>query len=273
MKKQLLGILSFTMLCIGASAQTQVLLDTDLELSGPGGAPWSSTSTNFGTVMCDQAGCGTCGGPCVPNSGSWYAWFGGTTNPEVGTITQTFTVATAGTGYIGFQLKVPMKGASTDSLLVIIDGTTIYGEATDDSIGAYTQVVKNVGILGVGSHTITIKGTKGAGATVCNVLVDDVVLNVGTFAGNTEIDFSNGITVYANNENHFVNLNFSLLQVTDVKIGVTDMMGRTIYNSSVPNAQYNAMTIPTDTWVSGVYNITVTESNGHAFAKKVYVQN
>lgn len=261
------------MMCVGASAQTQVLLDTDLELSGPGGAPWTSTSTTFGTVMCDQASCGTCGGPCVPNSGSWYAWFGGTANAEIGTISQTFAVATAGTGYIAFQWKVPMKGASTDSLAVIIDGVRVYAEATDDSIGAYTQVVKTVGPLSAGSHTLIIRGSKLAGAAVCNVLVDDVILNVGTFAGNTEIDFSNGITVFANNENHFVNLNFNLLQVTDVRINVTDMMGRTVYTNMAPNAQYNSMLIPTETWTSGVYNITVTESNGYAFAKKVYVQN
>lgn len=273
MKKQLLGILCFVFMCLGASAQTQVLADTSLEASGPGGAPWGSTSTNFGTVLCDAAACGNCGGPCVPNAGSWYAWFGGTTSAEEGTITQTFNVPSAGFGNMKFFVKVPMKGTIADSLWVLIDGQAKYGEATDDSIGAYTLVQVNLGSISSGSHTITIKGKKGATTDVCNVLVDDVALTVGSSAGNTEIDFSNGVSVFANNENHFLNLAFNLLQQTDLRINITDMMGRTVYTSMQPNSQYNSFIIPVDTWVSGVYNITITEGHGYSFTKKVYVQN
>ncbi|MCB0785431.1 MAG: hypothetical protein KDB87_08920, partial [Flavobacteriales bacterium] len=43
---------------------------------GAGGGAWTEASTNFGTPLCD-AGCGTCGGPCVSRTGTWYVWFGG----------------------------------------------------------------------------------------------------------------------------------------------------------------------------------------------------
>lgn len=272
MKKNLLIAIASLFTGGLAMAQTQVLTDTGLEAAGAGGTEWTSTSTTFGTVLCDAASCGTCGGPCVPNGGAWYAWFGGTTGAETGTISQTFNVATAGTGYLSFFWKVPMKGTSADSMVITIDGTRVWADATDDSIGVYTQVSFNVGNLAAGSHELIFTAVKPAAATVCNVLVDDITLSVGNNAGVEDIDFSNGVSIYANNESSLINISMNLLKVTDLRISISDMMGRTVYNNLTPNAQYNSFVIPTDSWTSGIYNVTFTATNGQAFTKKVFVK-
>ena len=36
---------------------------------------WTEASTNFGTPLCDEAGCGNGGGTSFPLTGSWWAWF------------------------------------------------------------------------------------------------------------------------------------------------------------------------------------------------------
>jgi len=272
MKKNLLLTLAVMFMAGFAMAQTQVLSDTGLESTGAGGTEWTSTSTNFGTVLCDGPSCGNCGGPCTPNGGAWYAWFGGTAAAETGTLSQSFNVATAGTGYLKFFWKVPMKGTSADSLIITIDGARVFSEATDDSIGVYTEVSINVGNLSAGNHTLLFNAPKTAGAATCNVLVDDITLSVGNNAGTSEIDFSNGITLYSNNELSTINISMNLLKETDLRISISDMMGRTVYNSLTPNAQYNSLVIPTESWSTGVYNVIFTDASGYAFTKKVFVK-
>jgi hypothetical protein len=271
MKKNLLLTLAVTFMAVFAIAQTQVLSDTGLESSGAGGTEWTSTSTTFGTVLCDGASCGNCGGPCGPNGGAWYAWFGGTSAAETGTLSQSFNVATAGTGYLNFFWKVPMKGTTADSLVITINGALVFAEATDDSIGAYTEVLINLGNLPAGNHTLLFTAVKTSAATV-NVLVDDITLSVGNNAGMSEIDFSNGITLFSNNELSSINISMNLMKETDLRISISDMMGRTVYNNLTPNAQYNNLVIPTESWSTGVYNVIFTDASGYSFTKKVFVK-
>lgn len=250
-----------------AMAQTQILSYTGLESSGAGGPEWSSTSTNFGTVLCDVSSCGNCGGPCIPNGG---AWFGGTQSEETGTLSQSFNVAVAGNAYLKFFRKVPKKGTPADSLIITIDGVRVFSEATDDSIGVYTEVSVNFGNLSADNHTLLFNSRK-ISAGNCNVLVDDITLWVGNNAGTSEIDFSNGITLYSDNGLNTINISMNLLKETDLRISISDMTGRTVYNSLTPNARYNSPVIPTDGRSTGVYNVIFTDASGHAFTKKVLV--
>src|SRR5690606_37692112 len=109
-----------------AFPQVQVLADTTLELTGLGGTQWTSTSSNFGTVICDVLACSDCNGPCVPRSGTYYAWFGGIAAEETGTLSQDFTVASSGTGQLDFWMVVPNGAMQNDSMLVLVDGNTAW---------------------------------------------------------------------------------------------------------------------------------------------------
>ena len=249
----------------------QVLTDPSLESSGPNNTPWSSTSTTFGTSFCDAASCGTCGGPCVPNTGSWYAWFGGTTNAEVGTIAQTFNATASGTGVLTYFLKVPMRGEIGDTLSIIMDGTTISETATVDSIGAYQEVTLDVGNVTMGSHNLTIRFQKQAGANVVNVLVDDIQLTVGGPVGIEEIDFSNGIQISNNMESGEIMIAYNFNENQNIRITVTDITGKIVYNGQFTNQQADQHLINSNSWSSGLYNVTLTSDKGLMKTKKVVV--
>lgn len=274
MKKFLLSLSMFAGLAFYASAQTQMLADTSMEVTGGGGSDWSSTSTNFGTVLCD-ANCGTCGGPCAPRSGSWYAWFGGAGAAEVGTLTQTFNVATAGGGSLSFWLMLPNFGAAVDSLSLTLDGTLIWSKLGTDSAGfesTYKKVTVPVGSVSAGSHTLSWRGVEsGTGAGTFNILVDDISLVVGGSAGISEFDFTNGVTVYTNNEAHILNLAFNFMEATDLGIQISDMSGRVLRTTQLEDIKNDHITYNTYGFATGVYNVTISKP-GYAFSKKVYIQ-
>lgn len=249
----------------------QVLADTSLEASGPANSPWSSTSSNFGTSFCDQTSCGTCGGPCVPNTGSWYAWFGGTSAAETGTIAQTFNVTTAGTGTLTYYLKVPMKGSIGDTLYVKLDGTDKSKTNTVDSIGAYQQVTLNVGAVTSGSHNLTFMFSKLASASSVNVLVDDIRLTVGSTVGIEEIDFSNGIQISSNSETGKIVVAYNFNELQNVRLAATDMSGKTVYSSQFENQLADEQTIYSTGWSKGIYNISIVSDKGLVKTKKIVV--
>src|SRR5690349_20389229 len=132
MKKHLLITLFIGLFFGQVNAQVQALADTSLEASGVGGSDWTSTSTNFGTAFCSVASCGTCSGPCVPRSGTWYVWFGGAGVAEMGTLSQSFTLANAGNSALSFWLKIPNAGDVADSVAMSIDGTTKWYKLGND---------------------------------------------------------------------------------------------------------------------------------------------
>lgn len=267
--KHILLILFAGALSMQTSAQ--VLTDPSLETSGPSNSPWTSTSSNFGTSFCDAAGCGTCGGPCVPNTGAWYAWFGGTANAEVGTIAQGFNATTAGAGTLTYYLKVPMKGAIGDTLSVIMDGIAISKTNTVDSIGAYQQVTVNVGAVTMGAHNLTIRFQKQASAAVVNVLVDDIQLTIGGTVSVEEIDFSNGIQISNNLESGEIMVAYNFNENQNIRLSVTDITGKVVYNGQFSNQLANQHAISSNDWSSGMYNVTLTSDKGLVKTKKVLV--
>lgn len=263
-------LLTIFIALISVNLSAQSLADPSLEASGPANTPWSSTSSTFGTSFCDAASCGTCGGPCVPNTGSWYAWFGGTGGAEIGTIAQTFNAVTSGVGILTYQLKVPMKGTIGDTLSFQMDGVTVSKMITDDSIGAYQPMVLNVGAVTSGSHTLTIRFEKLAGASAVNVLVDDIQLQISG-VGVEEIDFSNGIQISNNPESKKIMVAYNFNENQNVRMVVTDLTGKVVYNNLFENQMANEHSISSQEWSSGMYNITLTSDKGLSKSTKVVV--
>jgi len=263
-------LLTLFVALLSANLSAQVLTDGSLEISGPNNTPWSSTSSNFGTSFCDEISCGICGGPCVPNTGDWFAWFGGTTSAEVGTLTQAFNVTTSGIGTLTYQLKVPLKGAIGDTLSIDIDGTIISKINTVDSIGDYQLMTVDAGVINSGAHNILIRFEKQASAGVVNVLVDDIQLTISGLS-TEEIDFSNGIQISNNFETGNIQVAYNFNEIQNVELAVTDITGKVVYTNSYDNQLANQHTIESSGWSAGVYSVTLSSDQGLSKTTKVIV--
>ncbi len=150
--------------------------------NGPFGGGWTESSTNFGTPVCNVAGCGT-GGGTGPHAGTYWAWFGGTTTAfEVGTVSRAVTIP-PGMATLRFQLDIPScesTGIAIDTFTVTIDGTAIYQTTNADAgcaqIG-YQQLSLDVTPWANGaSHIIQLQAVTDDFVTATNFMVDTVEL-------------------------------------------------------------------------------------------------
>lgn len=164
------------------SLKKVAVADGGFEL-GPGGG-WVESSTNFGTPLCDTGTCGT-GGGTGPNSGNYWAWFGGIAAVEEGSVSQVVTFPNVTTGLdLEFFLEIPGCDSPADYLEVTIDGNQVFfvngGDAACGVIG-YQKVTIDVSAYADGApHTLEfhseIFATNGGGS---NFFVDDIDLIVG----------------------------------------------------------------------------------------------
>lgn len=270
--KHLLLIIFGTLLSSGIYAQTLSIADTSFEASGPNNSPWTSSSSNFGSSFCDEVSCGNCGGPCVPNTGTWYVWFGGTSSAETGTAAQSFTTSTSGTGILTYHLKVPMKGAIGDTLSIELDGIAVDKYNTIDSIGAYQLITLNVGTINAGAHDLNFVFEKQASASSVNVLLDDVQLTINSGAGYEELDFSNGIKIQNNITDDIVKIAYNFNEVQQLEMTATDMNGKLISSNKFENEITGEKSISTADWNPGVYHISIRSNKGFLKSSKIIVQ-
>jgi len=158
------------------------VVDGGFEL-GPGGG-WVESSTNFGTPLCDTGSCGT-GGGTGPNSGNYWAWFGGIAAFEEGSVSQVVTFPNSVTGLdLEFFLEIPACDSAADYMEVLIDGNQVFvvngADAACGVIG-YQKVTVDVSAYADGlPHTLEfhseIFANNGGGS---NFFVDDIDLIVG----------------------------------------------------------------------------------------------
>ncbi len=278
MKKLLLAILSVAGVTTMQAQIQQLLADTSTEVTGAAGSgPWTSTSTNFGTVLCDAASCGTCGGPCAPATGTWYAWFGGAGGTdEIGTLTQTFNAAQAGPAALRFMYYLPINsGVTADSITASLDGNVLWVKTAVDSSqfnSGYTPVTVLIPALAAGNHTVEFYGHEtGTGTNAFNALVDDITIWQGTGIGYTEYSLEEGIAISQNVQESTLNVSLNLPRESDLNITITDIFGKVIASSDVKGAKNNYITFSTTEFAAGVYNITI--NNGHSkLNRKVFIQ-
>jgi hypothetical protein len=277
MIKKLLFIALLATIPVLSNAQTQVLVDTSLEATGGGSSDWASTSVAFTTVLCSVADCGICGGPCAPHSGTYYAWFGGNgpITGEEGTLTQAFNVTATGNATLNFWLMLPITGIADDSLSAFIDGAMVWFKLGDDSAGfgtTYAPVSVQLGSLAAGIHTLEFRGIEtGNASTVFNILVDDITISVDDGTGIADYDFENGVTLYANHQEHILNCAFDLPRATDLTVRISDMLGREKNITHMRNVKKDYVTFNTYGLADGVYNVTFIKKD-MVFTKRVFIQ-
>lgn len=153
-----------------ATSSLDLLDDGSFEAGTPN-AYWDETSTNFGTPLCDGDRCGS----SIPRSGSWWAWFGGTSDEEVATLSQNLAIP-AGDAELSFYLLI--ASGSPGSLDVRLDGDTVFSADETDAAAyaSYTPVTIDVSAYADdGEHALSFHYASGAGA-IANFHVDDVAL-------------------------------------------------------------------------------------------------
>lgn len=259
-------------LSFAASAQ---IADGSFE-AGAAAGTWTEASTNFGTPLCDLATCGDCGGPCAPNTGTFYAWFGGANAVETGSVEQSAVIPTG--SVVALNMMVYIAGAgdglAADRLEVSVDGNVVNTVTAQDSVmygAGYTQLVTDVTAMADGNaHTIRIEGFQTT-ATVFNVLVDDVDLVVDGLSTDLfeEVMGEEGIFVYPNPANEIVNLEFRNID-GDATVTISNMNGAVVSQeqiNEVSSRTFNFNTVDLD---AGVYFIQV-ENNGETTTKRFVV--
>jgi hypothetical protein len=268
--KKLLPAIFFSLSGALSFAQTEVLLDNSIEAA----STWTSTSTNFGSVLCTNATCGNCGGPCGPHTGTQYAWFGGAGGAaETGTLSQNFSVTTAGTGVLSFYFRTPMvPGVLGDTFTAVVDGNTVFTATPADSNqyqDAYTQVVIPLGNLTAGSHDIVFTGTESSVGTF-NQLLDDISILVGS-VNVEELFLDEYVTMSQNMMNNEVVVSTNFPTEIDMRVIIYDQTGKQVYVQMMNNAKNSTLTISTADLAAGTYVIDFIKNDSNPFSRNFTV--
>ena len=108
---------------------------------------WAEASTNFGTPLCDLGSCGT-GTGTGPNTGAFWAWFGGISAFEDSSVSQSVVIP-PGANTLTFWLEQIICDSPSDFLEVTIDGNQVF---------VTTGASPLCGVLGYSLQTVDISG-------------------------------------------------------------------------------------------------------------------
>ncbi|MGD9583446.1 MAG: DUF11 domain-containing protein [Lysobacterales bacterium] len=163
-----------------ANGGGNLVADPGFETGTPNAA-WAEASTNFGTPICDAAGCGV-GGGTGPHSGTFWTWFGGFGGGvESGSVSQSLTIP-AGSTDISFWAEFPaceVANGANDFVRLTIDGSEVWREDANSArcnVVGYSLVTIPLGAFADGAaHSISFESTT-VGGTATNFFIDDVAI-------------------------------------------------------------------------------------------------
>jgi hypothetical protein len=153
--------------------------DSSFEAGTPN-PEWTEYSLNFGTTLCDTAGCGTGAGSAYPRTGDWWSWFGGASSVEEGSVSQNVTIP-SGSNVLSFWVMNGLcSGDVADYLEVTLDGNQLWqttGAAAECGTTTYRQISLDITAYADGaSHALEFHSeTQGTDTT--NFSLDDVVID------------------------------------------------------------------------------------------------
>jgi len=222
---------------------------------------WEEYSLNFGTPLCN-AECGTCGGPCAPQAGSWYAWFGGIPAVEIGSLTQTFTIPSGTTGELRFYVKVAAAGSTptVDAVSVLLDGEGMFTVTASQAAqyAEYTLITLDVSSRTDGlTHELEILAGSEGGS---NILFDSFALVVDgnpTVGFDQQFNAEKDVVLYPNPANDLVNLHFGHRPSGNAVVRILDASGRVVQQQQMLDIQMKRMTFNTNQLPSGNYFVEI----------------
>ena len=168
------------------AANAEVVADGSFEAGTPNPF-WNESSTNFGTPLCDLAGCGNGGGTSFPLTGNWWSWFGGIAAYEDGNVSQSVVIPSGGPATLSFWvMNGTCSGDPADYLRAYIDGTQLWettGVAAECGTLSYRQVTVDVSAYADdGAHLLEFN-SEVFGTDTTNFALDDVSLDAGGGGG------------------------------------------------------------------------------------------
>lgn len=248
-------------LLVGISFSQNIVAESSFEGGSPSTA-WTEYSTNFGTPLCD-VNCGTCGGPCAPHSGGWYAWFGGTSSLEEGELSQFVTIPTGTSATLTFWVMVPVgASAALDTLGVWYGTDNLFTVTNADTtnFAAYTQVVVDMTPYLGTSDSLVFYGIFTSMETT-NILIDDITLSTYTSVGMAQNHLLEGIEVFPNPATEHVYVNINSPKTVDITISVYDMNAKMVINESYSGVDTRKIDLNTAHLSKGTYYLVVNNGS------------
>jgi Secretion system C-terminal sorting domain len=269
----------FTLFAMSLCALTMKaqLVDPSFE-GGTDASGWTQGSTNFGTPLCTEAGCGNCGGGCVAYDGEWYAWFGGAgaATEELGELTQVVTIPNGTSASLTFWCVVGSAGDSlaTEHVDVHVDGNVLWALRADmTSYYEYTQVTINMdAYTDGGQHTIGLAGYSMEGASIIFDAFNLVVDGQNQVAVNELLNREQPITCYPNPANDKYNVRFNSGMEGVAVVQVTDINGRIVDATTLNNIYNGTFELNTLPLENGIYTMTV-QNAGQVYTKRFVVSH
>lgn len=175
------------------ATRVESVVDGSFE-AGPPWPAWSQTSTNFGTPFCSVGppfNCGNGSGTAGPRTGTYWAWFSGTTLPEDGSLQQVVSIPSGNTATLSFYLwygNHSGNGAS-DYFRVLINGTQVFSitDAVTTYDAGYTRVAIDVSAFAGGNRTLRFEQHNNAALSPLNLNLDDVSVDVSPIGAPTPV--------------------------------------------------------------------------------------
>lgn len=159
------------------AARGSIIADGGFEAGSPNPF-WDEASSNYGTLLCTIADCGT-GTGTGPRTGTWWAWFGGIASAEIGYARQDVTIPSTNSATLSFWTEqVVCSGSADDFLQVSLDGDVLWTTtAADPSCGSlgYREISLDISAYAGGTHTLEFYSELQGGDT-SNFFVDDVAI-------------------------------------------------------------------------------------------------
>lgn len=158
----------------------QLLQDTSFEATDPDSYLnpfWPDHSDAFGGVLCDVAACGTGGGTAAPRSGSFWAWLGGISQPEVAWVEQSVVIPPSPERHLNFWLWIGAVNGGGSTLQIQVDGNTVHtiNEPGSPDAGYVPHSVDLSQYADGNSHTIRFR-YQSSTPLLANYNLDDVTL-------------------------------------------------------------------------------------------------
>ncbi|MGC2063588.1 MAG: S8 family serine peptidase [Thermodesulfovibrionales bacterium] len=239
------------------------LLDGSFELGTLISSPWSQTSTNYGTPLCDPA-CSQ--GVTWARTGNWWSWFGGfDSGIEAGSLTQTVNIPTGISPRLEFYLwNSAASGNGADFVKVLVDGAEIFSVLEGDPLFTGGYVLAGLDLSAYadgGSHSLRFDSTTtGTSASWSNFFLDDVSIScvsgsipavatgvassvsscgstlngtANAYGTNTTVIFDYGVTTDYGSTSAAVQSLIAGSGITDVSIPVSGLTADTTYHYRV----------------------------------------
>jgi hypothetical protein len=160
---------------------TDLILDGGLEQGTPN-PDWYESSTNFPSVICDNASCGN-NPDYQPYAGTYWAWFGGIEGEwEEGILSQDVLLPAGNDTTLEFMLALPACDASWDTLEIQVDDEILLIiDGSDPDCGDNTYRLESIDIGAYadgGVHKVEFYSiTNSTQNEVTNFFVDNIVVN------------------------------------------------------------------------------------------------